>query len=300
MYINQNAKKQSETCIEYKLNRGMEGGSYGMGRVVRAVNLSGEAYPSVSPMEAFHRMAYPNDAVTVGSYLDHIYYNTSDGFYFDGQRKGDLAGGEKTFVNFSGKIFIFPDRAYYDIATDTMEHFFRSVTSKIRIDAVSNQFHAYFEDAREGNLAELFAGSKSVEVINSEKGLFDGGHKINSFDFSRGIVKFGHYEKEISNSNTIKVTLTNAVPELRGACVCKNRIFGYDGNKIYACAFGDGISWCDFDDESGAYRYENVGGDDFTACESVEEQCAFFTSDRIFKIYGDNVKEFTLKMASGQ
>lgn len=300
MYLNQNAKKQSESCFTYNLSQGIEGLSAGkLGKVISAMNLSSKMRPMISPRGRFFRWNYPNSAISTGSYLNNIYYNTADGFYFNGGRKGDLTEGVKTFVNFGDRIYIFPDRAYFDMKTNTFTHFYRSITANIYFHTGENEFEASYYHSSEGNLAEVFSQSKSIEISGSKNGVFDGCYKINSIDIQKGIVKFGHFKIDFEAVSDKVCTVSNAVPALEGACVCKNRIFGYEGNKIYACSLGDGMSWCDLEDESGSYRYENFGGDAFTACNTMEDQCVFFTNDKIFKIYGENVREFSLKMASG-
>ncbi len=302
MYLNQKAKTQSERCFTYDLSRGIENSFRGqLGKVVSAENLSSGLLPSISPRGRFYRCDYPNDAISVGNYSDIIYYNTADGFYFDGERRGDLTEGKKTFVNFSGRVYIFPDRAYYDVESDTLVHLAVAVTGTISVreSSARNCYMASYVTFSSGNLAEAFRECESIEITGTKDGMFDGCYTISDRNVDSGVIYFGYCENLTGNSSETETTITNGVPALEGACVCKNRIFGYAGNKIYACAFGDGTNWCDLDDESGCYRYENVGGDDFSACDTMEDQCVFFTEDKIFKIYGENVRELSPKLMSG-
>ncbi len=301
MYLNEKAKKQSEVCFTYNLTRGIEGLPGKMGKIIKAQNISSMKAPFISPVAKFYRREYPNNAISVGSYLENVYYNTSDGFYFNGERKGDLTDGKKSFINFSGKVYIFPDRACYDIENDVFENVYRSITAKIKVHirAGYKEFTAVTMGTGGINLAEFLKDSHSIELSGTYKGAFDGCFKINSYDLKKGEVYFGHFSIEFDTVSDNVITLTNAIPELEGACVCKNRILGYKGNKIYGSAFGDAMSWCNFDDDNGSYRYENAGGDDFTACDNIDDQFVLFTADKAFKIYGDDVRDFSLRMASG-
>ena len=300
MYLNQNTRKQSDRCFKYDLSGGIENSYAGkMGKIIAALNVSSKQNPMITSMGKLYRMSYPNDAICVGSYGENIYYNTRDSFYFNGVKKGNISFGEKVFVNFANRVYIFPDRIYYDLNTDTYEYFYRAVTAQLRIYKNDGQYEAQYSDSREGNLAEYFSESKSIKVTGSRDGVFDGCFKINGFDKEKGIVKFGHCEPDEDFLSTVVATISNGAPELLGAIACKNRVWGFIGNKIYASALGDGLSWCDFDDENGSYFYENLGGDTFSAINSIEDQPVLFTHDNVYKIYGDNVIEYSLKMLSG-
>lgn len=301
MYLNQNAKKQSEKCFTYDLTRGIEGsGSSRQGRIISAMNVSQNEDARISPMDVFYRKSCPNDAISVGSYLGGVYYNSGDGFYFNGERKGDLSVGEKVYVNFSGRVYIFPDRSYYDINEDKFDCFYRSITGKIRIEVNNYQYAASYMYPDSGNLAEVFCESHSIKVNAANNIDYNGCYQINKVDKEKGKVYFGLLEGEIGGTIVDDVSLSNDVPALRGACVCKNRIFGYIGNKIYASVLGDPMSWCvKLDGGAGSYVYENTGGEDFTACTSSEDQPIFFTPDNIYKLYGSNVGEYSLRLISG-
>lgn len=301
MYLANIQRKNGEKCFAYDISRGIEGlKKKEMGRVISALNYkSGDGAPLVSIGELL-RCNYPSYAMSIGNVSGHIYYNSDTSFYFDGVEKGKLSLGRKAFVNFGDRIYIFPDRRYYDIKTDIFDSFDRSVTSsQIQIYLNKGEFEASYSLSSYGNLAEYFAGCSSIMITGSRNGVFDGKFKINSIDAENGIIRYGHSDVSIPSTAPGTVTISAEAPPLEGACVCKNRIIGYIGNKIYVSEVFEPMSWCEFGGERSPYIFENIGGEPFTACDCIDDQPVFFTKDSVYKVYGENATEYSLRFVSG-
>ena len=188
---------------------------------------------------------------------------------------------------------------YYDILGDAFDILHTSVSTDMHIYKRSgtNDFAAYAID-RSINLAAIFAKHKSIKVEGSQNRAFDGYFKIKGTDIFTGCIYFGRADSDFSFESESFTTISTDVPPLEGACVCQNRIFGYVHNQIYACALGDGGNWCEYYTDNGAFKLDGAVGDAFTACDCVDGQCVFFTEHNVYKLYGDGVLDYSLRMMS--
>ena len=103
------------------------------------------------------------------------------------------------------------------------------------------------------------------------------------------------------NSNFKDATIRQLIPSLTDACVLNNRIFGVaeSGKYIYACKMGDYKSWYTYEGISTDSWYGEVGTDGkFTGIIEYNGSVIAFKRDYIYKIYGDNPKNFTIQKQS--
>ena len=299
MYLNENIKRSGEKVFSYDFSRGIEKSRSGqIGKMVGAKNITSKNAPSISPVDNFYRRDFPNDAINVGSYLNLVYYNTPDGFYVNGEKKGDLLNGEKTFVEFDGGIFIFPDCVRYNVGMDIFEPLAKQLTAKIKISVVDESLCELSYIGDDGNIARDFERSGSIQISGSIDRIYDGYYKIEDRDFYKKCIYIKHANVENQPENQQFINISNCFPWLQGACVCKNRIVGFVDNKICVSAYNDPFSWCEFEGEDGSFEYYNTSDGGFCACDSIEDQAVFFTNKNIYKMYGDDADEFSIKLVS--
>ncbi len=301
MYLNENVRKQNEKIFAYNLSHGLENADGGaMGKIVGAKNVSFGKNGQISSVSKRIKKAYPNNAISVGAYGDKLYYNTPDGFYYDGIKRGELSEGEKLFVLFQHTVFVFPDGVYYDIRGDVFDYFHIETRATLRIGPASGRDDFEMYSLRgEVNPAEIFGKAKSITILGSSKGIYDGAHKINRWDTTNGRLYFGARETgaDYPVSDT-SVLINTGVPLIENACVCQNRIFGCAEDTVYACALGDATNWCDYAEPNGhgSYKYKYLGADDFFGCGAVDDMCVLFASDKILKLYGENTLEYSPRL----
>ena len=92
--------------------------SAGDGELWDMTNLSSREYPLLRPREkrsSVRTMALPQG---LGEDGKKLFWADSGAFYYDGVSKGSVTAGQKTFAVMQGKIYIFPDKKYYDPAAD--------------------------------------------------------------------------------------------------------------------------------------------------------------------------------------
>lgn len=94
-------------------------------------------------------------------------------------------------------------------------------------------------------------------------------------------------------TETGTVTLGREVPDLDYICVNENRLWGCKGDTIYASALGDPFNFNVFDGLStDSWQSDTTDAGDFTACYSFQGYPLFFKEDSVFKVQGDNARNF--------
>lgn len=85
-------------------------------------NLSSREYPLLRPRVKRVNVRTLNDPQGLGEDGKKLFWADNGAFYYDGVSKGTVTTGEtakkKTFAVLQGKIYIFPDKKYYDPAAD--------------------------------------------------------------------------------------------------------------------------------------------------------------------------------------
>lgn len=90
-----------------------------------------------------------------------------------------------------------------------------------------------------------------------------------------------------------KLILKRRAPTLTTLCESNNRLWGTEGNTIYACALGDPLNWGRYDglsDDSYAVAVATDG--DFTAAAHYGTHVCFFKENTIHKVYGSKPSNY--------
>lgn len=91
------------------------------------------------------------------------------------------------------------------------------------------------------------------------------------------------------------VTVARTVPDIKRACVSDNRLWGFDGDTIYASKLGDPLNFNVFDGLStDSWAVEARKQMDFTACITYRGYPTFFKPDYAVRVLGDEPGNFTL------
>ena len=92
------------------------------------------------------------------------------------------------------------------------------------------------------------------------------------------------------------ITISRTVPDLDYACTNENRIWGCKGDTIYASKLGDPLNWNVYDGIStDSWTVETGTQGDFTGCCSFQGYPIFFKENAVFRVLGDEPKNFTLR-----
>lgn len=91
------------------------------------------------------------------------------------------------------------------------------------------------------------------------------------------------------------VTIRRKAPKLSVICESDNRIWGAEGNTIYASALGDPTNFYTYDGvDTDSYAVAVASDGKFTGCCGYGKSVLFFKEDRMIKILGDYPSQYTL------
>lgn len=91
------------------------------------------------------------------------------------------------------------------------------------------------------------------------------------------------------------VTIRRKVPNLSVICESSNRLWGAEGNTIYASALGDPTNFFTYDGlDTDSYAVAVASEGDFTGCIGYGSAVLFFKEDRLYKILGSYPSQYTM------
>ncbi len=90
------------------------------------------------------------------------------------------------------------------------------------------------------------------------------------------------------------ITIEFGLPDLNNITSCNNRLWGFEGNKLYASALGRPFIFNDYSgNNADSYAVELNVDRNIEACIAYSGVPFFFTKDRIIKVYGSNPSSFS-------
>lgn len=92
-----------------------------------------------------------------------------------------------------------------------------------------------------------------------------------------------------------KVSIRRKTPDLSIVCESNNRLWGAEGNTIYASALGDPTNVFTYDGlDTDSYAVAVASDGAFTGCIGYGNSVLFFKEDRMYKILGDYPSNYTM------
>ena len=96
------------------------------------------------------------------------------------------------------------------------------------------------------------------------------------------------------------ITIRRKIPDFTSVCVYENRLWGFEGNTIYASALGDVTAFFTYQGIStDSYTVQSNSAGDFTACVTYGNSCFFFKETSCYKLYGSRPANFKLTECYG-
>lgn len=228
-------------------------------------------------------------------------------FYYQGEVKGQVSAGEKSFAAIGAYIVIFPDKCYFN--TDTGD--FGSMESVWKGAELTFSDGKLYGAAAEANCirspgvnwSDYFRAGDGVTISgckdhpDNNKSLIIreiDGDKLyfyeNSFSLDAGGASF-------SESGDLQIA--RRVPDLIAVCENENRLWGCTRTKIRASKQGDIFNWEVYDGiASDAYDTDTVSEGAFTGCVAYGGYPIFFKEDNIYKVYGSEPSNFEIMGSS--
>lgn len=238
------------------------------------------------------------------------------GFYYDGERKGAVTAGQKTFAALGAYIVIFPDKAWYNTLTGE----FGSLEASWSGGSLTFTNGKLYEEEAEANCiqasgvnwADYFKAGDAVTISGCTKHPENNktpiireidGDKLYFYEY---IFVLDGEDGVTPYTETGSLSVQRTVPDMLYVCENENRLWGCDKTTIYASKLGDIFNWNVYDGlATDSYSVDTGSAGSFTACISYLGYPIFFKEDHIYKVYGSIPTNFevmgsaTLGVAAG-
>jgi len=234
-------------------------------------------------------------------------------FYYDGEEKGTVSPGQKSFASLGAYIVILPDKCYYNGETDT----FGSMEAKWTGEKLTFTNGILYEEAADANAiycegvnwADFFKAGDAVTIAGCTQQA--GNNKtIIIRDIREDYLYFYEYSFTLPDDKEYEETgelcISRTVPDIGMACENENRLWAMTGDTIYCTKQGDIFNWNVYDGlESDAWAVTPGDAGCFTGCISYKGFPIFSKEEKIYKVYGSLPSNFetmgsaTLGVADG-
>lgn len=234
---------------------------------------------------------------------DGLYWVDGTGFYYEGERKGEVSAGQKSFASMGAYIVIFPDKCCYNRVTDE----FLQMEAKWSGGSLIFTGGELFEKGMEANAIrcpgidwnDYFRAGDAVTIsgctIHPENNKTPVIQEINgdTLLFSEYCFTMDEGHAEYTEQGDMKIE--RRVPDLLYICENENRLWGCTETEIYASKLNDVFNWNVFEDlASGSWSIAPAEAGSFTGCVAYKGFPTFFKENRIYKVYGSLPSNFSI------
>ena len=261
----------------------------GEGDFAQTLNLSSRLFPALSqrPGRALVQ-EYQNATALFAKNKLLVVSGTS--LYYDGEVVGTVTPGEKMIAAVNTKIIIFPDKVYYDTAS----HQFGSMEASTSASAAAVTWTtgALKLTVDDLDLTDLFSVGQGLRISGSSIG--ENNKTLTVRAVSTDTLTFA-YNSFTEGTESGTVTVAREVPDLVCICESGNRLWGADGDTIYASALGDPLTFFSYEGVATDSYAVAVGTDGvFTACGAYSSNVLFFKETMLHKVLGAMPSEYRI------
>ena len=198
-------------------------------------------------------------------------------------RLGNVTDTDKRFASFGDLLFILPDGLVYN-ATDGSLRKFGLDTGNMENVSIDN---VYLTVPTAGLQTKGFRVGDCIRLDiqgDIKSAVLNGYYRISALTESYLCVEGGFPER-----GTFTARVRRVMPDLEGLCAMGDRLYGFDGQSVYACEAGNPWNWYWADaasPETAPFSLHTAGGSDFTACTVWQGYPIFFRADGISRLMG--------------
>ncbi len=268
-------------------------------KILAMKQMSPHRYPSMAVRKGFTRYV---DLVDEGEPYGMLYheglYVVYGHYLYRMEENGQLKSlaylaktGPKQMVAFQDKIYIFPDKMVYDPAEDSC----RSLEMRMTLgaDAIWNQEIVTCESINFVGRGLRAGDGITITIENTLTGIKEISHyKLMMVEEHQMVLDRAPTTKSFS------CVIDRSAPALEKVCVMDDRMWGFCGQTVYACAKGNGQQWYNTREEQEhcgewAEREDapvmmlSCSEGDFTAVAPWQNYLVFFKEDSLCKLLGE-------------
>ena len=276
--------------------------SAGDGELADMKNMTSDHSPVLAVREKRHLLK--TLALPGGIYCwDKLCWVDGTTFFYDGEAKGQVSEGEKSFASLGKWIVILPDQCCYNVSTGEFKSLgaawygssltfgnglrYGETATANAISCTGVSWDDYFNagDAVEISGCEAHPENNISAIIREIDG--------SKLYFSENIFQLAGDEGTLSYTESGQLSICRKVPQLRYICEHENRLWGCSEDTIYASKPGDVFNWYAYDGlESDAWALTPASMGVFTGVISYRGYVTFFKEDHIYKVYGSVPSNF--------
>lgn len=254
-------------------------------------NLSPALSPALSTRASRRRYMSGRQSQTPHGFSlhgDDIVCCLGTGLYLIGESRtytpiGTAAATDKQFLSFGQTLFVLPDKLYWRSGMNRALSL--TIAASEVMTAVVDGDRLYVSNA--DFLRDGYAVGDGIRIeatAGTDYERLTGYYKIARLSAANIYVK-GTFPV----SGTFSVRISRPMPDLDGACVVGDRVYGFRNNGIFVCEAGNPFNWyaADPDNAENAPVSFQTGTDTpFTACIAWQGYPTFFKQDRICRLVG--------------
>lgn len=296
----------------------------GDGAIRDMTNMSRRFYPAISSRTARHGIG------SWGTAFDGVYFGDrefavhSGALYDDGTYVCPVTPGKKQMAVLENILYIFPDAIAYNTQDRTVRNWGAERVSNIGTSAYAEINYRQSSDQtgdiiqtdykkddivlrKSGFAKQPFSPGEYLKIVIRKMTGDDewefvltpeavGEETVEGYaswylEFPLGT--FTEITGRIGAATQIKITITQAIPDMDFVFASDNRLWGAKGRNIYASALGQGMVWQDYDTlTTSSWAATTATGDTVTAACDFGGMPVFFSENAVYKIYGENPKEY--------
>lgn len=264
-------------------------------------NMTGDRFPLLAPRGARGTVRTLTKANGLYARDKLLWVDGTEVFY--GEKKiGDVEDSEKQFVSVGAYVLIFPDKVYYNTATDT----FGSMENKYISSGTVRYTQSWLTDTELDAEGQIYV---KIEAAGIEAGFEKGdGVEISGFtedkingtrviqDIGTGWIKIiAAIDKD--GSQSAAVTIRRKLPDMDYYTVAENRLWGCSSrnHEIYASKLGSPFNFYCFEGlASDSYAATIANDGDFTGAVTYLGYVMFFKERSVHKVYGNKPANFQI------
>jgi hypothetical protein len=233
-------------------------------------------------------------------YFDKPFWVSGTQFIYNGEYKGNVSAGRKTFSEIGQVIIIMPDKLYYNIATDDF-----GAIDTVWSGRVSYEDGTYAGQPAIANTMRSLGAAFPYEVmdtvvISGNTGDFivdDKPQGVTVIEVSSDKMSLKFIENTFSKlgQTTGAVSVNSTMPDMDVIFECGNRLWGAKGDDIFASRLDDFRNWNTFFGvATDSWSQSSRSRGDFTAGIAYKGYPTFFKEQEMFRVYGSSALDFDL------
>ncbi len=262
------------------------------GELKESLNLSAREYPALCQRRG--RMPIDGyEAPTAAFAGDQLVVVDGTTLFYGGKAVGTVRAGEKQIVQVNSKVCVFPDQVYYDTATDRFGTMAEDVTIPAgKCKFTTRELTVTAGPAEGKTLEDLFAVNQAVEISGASIG--ENNKTIIVRAVSGNTLTF-YADSFTAGDSTADVRLRRKMPELRCVCEAQNRLWGVDDTTIWASAWGDPLTFYNYDGSSTDSCAISLGtARQFTGICAYGSNVLIFEENSLIKLMGSEPVDYSL------